>query len=87
MLSPNRKISTSVNSIDKELKEFIEKPDSLLTQEQIIKREKLFNLILEEVTVKDNQFYSSATPTDFIDKGLSQYYYDILEKSLSETNQ
>ena len=70
-----------------ELQKFTQKPDSLLTDEEKVKRDKLFNLILEKVTVKDNQFYSSATPKDFIDKGLSQYYYDILEKSLRESNQ
>ena len=52
-----------------------------------MKRDKLFNLVLEKVTIKNNQFYSSATAKDFIDKGLSKYYYDILEKSLAETNQ
>ncbi|RNC66066.1 hypothetical protein D7D25_03735 [Proteiniphilum sp. X52] len=70
-----------------ELREFIEKPDSLLTQNELVKRDKLFNLVLEKVAIKNNQFYSSATAKDFIDKGLSKYYYDILEKSLAETNQ
>lgn len=70
-----------------ELKGFIEIPDSLLTQKQLEKRDKLFNLVLEKVTVKNNQFYSSATVKDFIDRSLSRYYYDILEKSLVETNQ
>lgn len=70
-----------------ELKEFIEKPDSLLTQEQITKREELFKIVLEKITVKNNQFYNSAKINDFTDKGLSKYYYDILEESLMETNQ
>lgn len=70
-----------------ELKEFIEKPDSLLTQGQITKREKLFKIVLEKITVRDNQFYNSADIKDFTDKGLSRYYYDILEESLKETNQ
>ncbi|WP_286879940.1 MULTISPECIES: hypothetical protein [unclassified Proteiniphilum] len=70
-----------------ELKAFIEKPDSLLTQNELVKRTKLFNLILEKVTIKNNQFYSFATSKDFIDRGLSKYYCDILEKSLAETNQ
>ena len=70
-----------------ELREFIEKPDSLLTRNELEKRDKLFNLVLEKVTIENNQFYSSATAKDFIDRGLSKYYYDILEKSLMETNQ
>ncbi|WP_286846872.1 MULTISPECIES: hypothetical protein [unclassified Proteiniphilum] len=70
-----------------ELREFIEKPDSLLTQEQKTKKEELFKIVLEKITVKNNQFYNSAKIKDFTDKGLSKYYYDILEKSLMETNQ
>jgi hypothetical protein len=31
--------------------------------------------------------HSISYRTYFIDKGLSKYYYDILEKSLAETNQ
>lgn len=71
----------------KELTEFIEKPDSLLTPEQQTKKETLFSLILESVTVKDGQLSSSAEEEDFTDKGLSKYYHDILKTSLKEANQ
>ncbi|MDI9604955.1 MAG: hypothetical protein QM305_06465 [Bacteroidota bacterium] len=71
----------------KELTEFIEKPDSLLTPEQQTKKKTLFSLILESVTVKDGQLSSSAEEEDFTDKGLSKYYHDILETSLKEANQ
>jgi LAS superfamily LD-carboxypeptidase LdcB len=70
-----------------ELNEFIEKPDDLLTQKEKDKRDLLFNLVLDKVSIKNNQFYSSATAKDFTDRRLSKYYYDILEKSIKETNQ
>lgn len=86
----NQKINTvgdSYANTYQELKEFIEKPDSLLTQNERIKRDKLFNLILEKVIIRDNQFSTTATHKDFTDEGLSKYYYDILKISIKETNQ
>ncbi|MCE5204940.1 MAG: hypothetical protein LLF80_02380 [Porphyromonadaceae bacterium] len=70
-----------------ELKVFIEKPDSSLTQNELVKRNKLYNLVLEKISIRDNQFYTTASPKDFIGNGLSKYYHDILEKSIKETNQ
>ncbi|MFZ6037901.1 MAG: hypothetical protein ACOYU1_06645 [Bacteroidota bacterium] len=70
-----------------ELQKFQREPDSLLTENEKIKKQTLFNLIKEKVSVRNNQFYSSATRKDFTDKGLSECYYDILEKSIRETNQ
>ncbi len=70
-----------------ELKEFIEKPDSLLTQDERKKRDELFNLIIEKVSIRNYQFYTTATRKDFTDKGFSKYYYDILKTSIKETNQ
>lgn len=70
-----------------ELQKFQREPDSLLTENEKIKKQTLFNLIKEKVSVRNNQFYSSATRKDFTDKGFSEYYYDILEKSIRETNQ
>ncbi len=86
----NQKISSAEDSYAntyQELKEYIEKPDSLLTQDERIKRDELFNLILEKVIIRDNQFYTTAKRKDFTDKGLSKYYYDILKTSIKETNQ
>lgn len=70
-----------------ELQKFQREPDSLLTENEKIKKQTLFNLIKEKVSVRNNQFYSSATRKDFTEKGLSECYYDILEKSIRETNQ
>ncbi len=70
-----------------ELKKFIEKPDSLLTSDEIVKRDKLFNLISEKVIVRDNQFYTTASRKNFTEIGLSTYYYDMLKKSIKEANQ
>ncbi len=86
----NQKINTTGDSYAntyQKLKEFIEKPDSLLTQDERIKKDKLFNLIFEKVIIRDNQFYTTATRKDFTDKGLSKYYYDILKTSIKEANQ
>ena len=77
----------SYESTMMELKEFIEAPVDSLTQDQIQKRKKLFELVSNKVTVINNQFVSSATVNDFVENGLSKYYYDILEKSVSESNQ
>jgi hypothetical protein len=70
-----------------ELQKFQREPNSLLTENEKTKKNTLFNLIKEKVSVRNNQFYSSATRKDFTDKGLSEYYYNILEKSIRETNQ
>lgn len=86
----NQKINSSEDSYAntfQELRDFIEKPESLLTQEQKVKREILYELVLKKIIVKDNQFNSMAEVKDFTSRGLSKYYYDILEKSLKETNQ
>lgn len=86
----NQKADSNVDTYEntyQEFKQFIEKPDSLLTQEQITKKELLSKIVLEHITVKDNQFHNSAEIKDFTDKGLSKYYYDILKVSLKETNQ
>jgi hypothetical protein len=44
-----------------ELQKFQREPDSLLTENEKIKKQTSFNLIKEKVSVKNNQFYSSAT--------------------------
>lgn len=71
----------------KELERFSMMPDSLLTEEEIIKKEKLHRLVSEKVFVRDNQFYTTIVREDFTEIGLSEYYYDNLEKSIKETNE
>ncbi len=86
----NQGMRTTKNSPENtfgELKKFIEKPDSLLTSDEIVKRDKLFNLISEKVIVRDNQFYTTASRKNFTEIGLSTYYYDMLKKSIKEANQ
>jgi hypothetical protein len=83
----NHSTQNSLEETYLELQKFQHEPDSLLTKNEKIKKYELFNLIREKVSVKNNQFYSSATRRDFTDRGLSEYYYNILEKSIRETNQ
>ena len=83
----NHSAQNSLEGTYLELKKFQHEPDSLLTENEKTKKQTLFNLIKEKVSVRNNQFYSSATRRDFTDRGLSEYYYNILEKSIRETNQ
>lgn len=86
----NQEIHSGQDSLDEtylELQKIAQMPDSLLTEEERSRRYELFSLIKGKVSVKGNQFHSTAKRKDFTDKGLSKYYYDILEKSISETNQ
>lgn len=51
----NQKISSTEDaytSTFQELEDSIEKPDSLLTQNELIKRDKLFNLVLEKINFR-----------------------------------
>jgi hypothetical protein len=83
----NHSAQNSLEETYLELQKFQSEPDSLLTENEKIKKYKLFNLVKEKVSVKNNQFYSSATRKDFKDRGLSECYFEILEKSIRETNQ
>ncbi|MDR3056862.1 MAG: hypothetical protein ACK5KL_04160 [Dysgonomonas sp.] len=69
-----------------EMKLLSQTPDSLLTPEQLQKRENIIKVIASHVTVKDNHYISTATARDFEDNGLSGYYYDLLEKNVEDIN-
>ncbi len=70
----------------KELLSITGVPDSVLTTKQLEIKKKLNMFLKEYLKVENNHFVLQADSQDFVESGLSNYYFDILKKDIKVFN-
>jgi hypothetical protein len=61
-------------------------PDSLLTPEQIQSKYKLFEVFILNTEVRNDKVVFLMTEDEFLTEGLPKSYYDLIKRSIKETN-
>ncbi|MDR0824663.1 MAG: hypothetical protein LBN74_06175 [Prevotella sp.] len=72
--------------ITEEIKQISSTPDSLLTSEQIKIKSDVFDILKASLKIENNKLVNKSTPENFEKRGLSKYYYYVLEKNIEEVN-
>ena len=85
--SPIDETRTENNNIHQEdLDGIFTTPEDSLSIEQKELRQKVLYLMKENIKLKDDRFYSTATKEDFESIGISESYYYMLQENLDEMN-
>lgn len=61
-------------------------PDSLRTHEQNAMLDTLQQLIIKNMQVEDDRLVFKMTKEEFVDKGVPEEYYDLIQKDLVNNN-